>query len=127
MKEQYKLVGFLNLFEVVPDFVYPIFEKDNNYYFCIVSEEELKIKDFELESFSNLKKIKYLSDIKSNLSEEMILTKDSEPVFGFQSSYEYVHIGFFKEFKEFFETYEADNEVLKNIIEDFFDVVGTKA
>ena len=125
MKEQYKLVGILNLFEVVPDFVYPIFEKDNKYYFCIGSEEELKIKDFELENFSNLKKIRYLSDIKSNISEEIIVTKDSEPIFAFQSSYEYVHIGFFKEFKQFFETYEVDNDVVKNIIEDFFDVVGT--
>ena len=125
MKEQYKLVGILNLFEVVPDFVYPIFEKDNKYYFCIGSEEELKIKDFELENFSNLKKIKYLSDIKSNLSEEIILTKDSEPIFAFQSSYEYVYIGFFKEFKEFFENYEYDDEILKEEIKDFFDVVGT--
>ncbi len=30
MQETYKLVGILDLFGVVPNFVYPVFEKDSN-------------------------------------------------------------------------------------------------
>ena len=125
MNEQYKLVGVLNLYEVVPDFVYPIFEKDKKYYFLVICEKELKIKGFEMENTSAIKRIKFLDNIKSNLSEEIILTKESEPIFAFQLSYEHVHIGFYKEFKQYFDKYEADNEVLKSIIKDFFDIVGT--
>lgn len=30
---QYKLVGTMNMFDIVPDFVYPVFESQGKYYF----------------------------------------------------------------------------------------------
>ena len=126
MLETYKLVGFLNLFGAVPDFVYPIFEKENKYYFLIRYDEKLDIKEFKELRSHEIKKINFLNNIKSNISDDIILTKESKPIFAFQSSYGYVHVGFLKEFRGFFETYEADNDLLKIFIDDFFSTIGTK-
>lgn len=29
----YKLVGFINLYNIIPDFVYPVFSAHNKFYF----------------------------------------------------------------------------------------------
>ena len=46
MQEIYKLAGILNLFNVVPDFVYPVFERNNQYYFMTGDEDTLKTEGY---------------------------------------------------------------------------------
>ncbi len=44
MLNKYKLIGFLNLFNIVPDFVVPVFESKEKYYFQ--DGEQDRIKEF---------------------------------------------------------------------------------
>lgn len=37
MNNHYKLIGVINRFNINPNFVYPILEKDNKYYFQCIS------------------------------------------------------------------------------------------
>lgn len=62
MQETYKLVGILDLFGVVPNFVYPVFEKDSQYYFLVYDENAKKIGRFEPVKSSCISRIVYLSN-----------------------------------------------------------------
>ena len=42
---QYKLFGTMNMFDFVPDFVYPVFEKNGEYYFQN-SDNSMEIDSF---------------------------------------------------------------------------------
>ena len=119
MSEKFKLIGFMNLFDIVPDFVMPIFEKDNKYYFEIGDEESLIITEFAPVKESAISEIVFLGDVKSNIVGTKELTLANEPIFAFQSSKEDVFVGTFEEMKEYLKSFKTDSDVLSEIIRDF--------
>ena len=120
MQEIYKLAGILNLFNVLPDFVYPVFEKNNQYYFMIGDEDTLNTEGYiPVIGDDVIKRIAKISDLKTNEIRQVDFTKESKPFFGFQLSKKEVFFGFFEEVKDFLQNYETQDEILKEEIADF--------
>lgn len=126
---KYKLVGFMNMFDIVPDFVFPVFQcfDDSLYYFHIGNEETLEITGFEPIPKRHTSRIVFLGDVvKSNHFSDTEVSLDSRPIFAFQVSDDFVQIGYYEDMRKFFETYETDNKILKEQINDFLFVTGSK-
>ena len=94
MQEIYKLAGILNLFNVVPDFVYPVFERNNQYYFMTGDEDTLKTEGYiPVIGDDVIKRIAKISDLKTNEIRQVDFTKESKPFFCFQLSETEVFFG----------------------------------
>lgn len=123
MNSNYKLVGFLNMFNVIPDFVYPVFkcDEDKNLYFqSEYDKDNLKIECFVQVKEDALKLITYLENIKHNVNDtQRKITINSEITFGFQVSENEVKFGNYEYFKNFFDTFNSQNQVLTNQISAF--------
>ena len=125
MQEKYKLSGFINMFNVIPDFIFPVFEKKGIFFFETGDETTLKLEEFIEVKQSCIDKIVFISNFKTNLSGEVEISLGSAPIFGFQVSEDYIFIGDFEEIKKFLMSYETDDEILKKQIEEFLNNAGT--
>lgn len=125
MNYNYKLVGFLNIFDITPIFVYPVFEcdEDKNLYFqCEDDEDKLKNICFIQIKEDALDKITYLENIKHNIKDtQRKVTTNSEAIFGFQVSKNEVKLGNYEYFKKFFNTYKTSNTILSDEISSFLE------
>ena len=117
--EEYKLVGILNMFNLLPDFIYPIFEKDNKYYLLTGDMKTKTIETFKKVKESKVDDITFIKDMKTNIKDEIILTISSSPIFGFQTSKDEVYFGKYEEMVKFLREFETDDKLLKEQIEDF--------
>lgn len=122
--EIYKLVGILNMFDISPDFVYPIFEKDRKYYFQTGDIQKLQISEFSPVKESYISKVVLLNQVENNLIERKESSLQSEPIFAFQKDKNSVFIGTYQEMVDVLLTFEADNEILKEQIKDFINKEG---
>lgn len=128
--ETYELVGFMNMFDIVPDFVYPVFQssKDHLFYFQDANEETLRLDGFCLISDSHCSHFTFFNDsIKTNEFSSTKSSIGSKPIFAFQASKDFVQIGFYKDLKKFFKSFETTNSTLQAEIDFFFNVTGNKA
>lgn len=121
-KEKYKLVGILNLFDVIPDFVYPIFEKDNQYFFQHGDDESLKRLDFLPVKESAIDRIVLLKDLKVNKLPQIWFSVSSKPLFGFHFSDNEVYLGFFEEMTEFLKSFKTEDDILVKEIREFLSI-----
>lgn len=121
-KEKYKLVGILNLFDVIPDFVYPIFEKDNQYFFQHGDDESLKRLDFLPVKESAIDRIVLLKDLKVNKLPQIWFSVSSKPLFGFHFSDNEVYLGFFEEMAEFLKSFKTEDDILVKEIREFLSI-----
>lgn len=119
MKQSYKLFGFLNMFDIIPDFTYPILEHNNKLYFQHgyndKIEEFVEVKDsvkHRIVSIDNFKCFKYSTDATISL--------ESKPIYAFQYDKDYMVYGTSKELCLFFSSYEIPNNILKDEILDFY-------
>ena len=119
--EKYKLVGIMNLFNIVPDFVRPIFENDNKLYFQISNEKTAIITEFVPVKENAINNVILLNTITNNLKKREELTISNNPLFAFQTSEEYVFIGTFEEMRDFFKSFKTDNQILSDEIRDFLN------
>ena len=118
--KDYKLVGYLNLFNTVPDFVTPVYEKDNTYYFASGTYSDLKLKKFDqITQRDVIKKITFLKDIHVNSSEFNNVAINSQPFFAFQYSDDSVYIGSLYEMQKFLRRFKTSNDELKKDIKEF--------
>lgn len=128
--ETYKLVGFMNLFDIVPGFVYPVFQysEDHLFYFQDANEETLKVDGFCLISDSHCSLITFFNDsIKTNEFSSIESSIGSKPIFAFQVSKDFVQIGFYKDLKKFFKSFKTTSSILQAEIDFFFNVTGSKS
>ena len=65
MLNKYKLIGFINLFGVIPDFVFPVFENEGEYYFQHGNND--RIEEFEKVKGDLYKQIIPLIDRKNTI------------------------------------------------------------
>lgn len=126
MQSNYKLVGFINSFNVIPDFVYPIFEcdQDKKLYFEFAEDknklENLCFLPLEKESYKSM--VIFLDNINHNLNDtQIIITTSSKAISGFQTSENEIKFGNYEYFKKFFESYETEDEYLQEEILDFLE------
>lgn len=119
-KTRYKLIGTMNMFGIVPDFVYPIFENNGKYYF------QNSYNSLEIDSFYEIceeKKISIIKPLTSSFN-KLINVKEyytigDEPLVAFQTSEEKYFIGTGDVFCEFIKDIKIDNEILSKSINDF--------
>lgn len=116
--KRYRLIGFLNLFDMVPDFVYPVFENDGLYYFQ--DEKNGKIIDFVLVKSSVYSMITKIDKCKQILGiKKAILEIGSKSVFAFQIEKSKVVCGEDVYMFKFFQRYIAENEFIRKEIAVF--------
>ena len=124
-KETYKLVGIFNMFDIIPDFVYPVFEREGKYFFQDANEEGHTINS-PIESFVQIKesaieKIKLLTDFVVCGNKETDFEVGSKILHIFQIDKERLQIGTEEEMIEFATTYKTDNEVVAEQLNDFLE------
>lgn len=130
----FKLIGVLNMFEIIPDFVIPIF---------INTQEELvepnimnkpfyiQVGSFEedtMEYFAELDNYRYISKERIHIfggidsfSRGKYDIK-SRPLYAFQYTDKDIFWGNYSEMKDFFKNYKTDDEVLQEQIQDFLSL-----
>lgn len=119
MFDKYKLVGFINLFGIIPDFVYPVFECKGECYFQHGNND--RIEEFE--------------KVKSDLCQQIIpligsksttIDLSSNPIYAFQSEEENIYYGHTPDMKKYLATIKTDDSILSKEIHDFFIEVGAQ-
>ena len=117
---QYKLVGTMNMFDIVPDFVYPVFESQGKYYFQN-SDNSLEIDSFlEVDEEKTESKIKPLTSSFNELAGlKEHYTVGDEALVAFQTSEGKCFIGTSDNFNEFIKDIEIEDEIISKQIADF--------
>lgn len=120
-KNNYRLVGIINIFGIYPAFVYPIFEKDGKYY---LQHSEVNVIDCFVETSKNKRlSMVHYSEINPNLNIKNIFTIGDEPIFAFQVDKNNVFISEIDDFIEFINIFQTDDHVLSEQISEFIDEV----
>ena len=120
MLKKYKLIGFVNLFNVIPDFVYPVFEFGGDYFFQHGKND--KIEEFEKVRDDICSKIIPLTD-----NADTTITVESNPVYAFQNDDKTIRYGHVSYMKEYLLTVNTEDCILRKEIKDFFDEVIPKS
>ena len=130
----FKLIGILNIPNIIPAFVIPIFiclqdepeepnEINKPYYFQVTDYENdnlicfLKLDDY-IECGKKI--VRMLSP--SNSYVNTVFNVYSIPLYAFAHSETNVHIGDFFELKDFFTEYQTEDKLLKEEIQDFLQL-----
>lgn len=125
---EFKLIGILNYFDIIPGFVTPIFtciqdnadEEKTIYYFQVGDEEKNTLNSFsKLNNYD--KRIIDMIQLIDN-KETKLFTIHSKPIHAFQSSKEDIFFGEYSEVKEFLKNYHTENNNLKKEIQDFLNL-----
>lgn len=130
---KFKLVGILNMFDIIPGFVDPIFiclqdEPENPnimnkpFYFQVGNDEKDTLTFFEkLDNYGKVKQnVLKLKD--SNTYAGTQFDIHSEPLYAFQYSETDIMFGNYSEMKEFLKQYETEDDILRKEIQDFLDL-----
>lgn len=117
---KYKLYGTMNIFNLVPDFVYPVFECNGKYYF------QKNDNHMTIDSFDEICGEEHTSRIKplSSSFNRLVNIKDyyrvgDESVIAFQTSDDKYFIGNRDAFNEFIKDIKIDDEILLKNISEF--------
>lgn len=89
MNTKYKLIGFLNMFNIVPDFVFPVFEFNGDLFFQ--EGENDKIKSYSpAKSSIRTRIIPVVSDTISDIGSSLF-DISSDPIYAFQTEEQVVY------------------------------------
>lgn len=120
--KQYELYGFLNMFEIVPDFVFPIFQSKNRYYFQDGENDMItgfvpvnSLACTRVQQIGNYKRIIGIKNKKLEIN--------SKPIYAFQTSKSEIICGESKMMLNFFNSYQTENLILKEEIQDFINEI----
>lgn len=116
MNLKYKLIGFVNLFNIVPDFVLPIFKKEDKLYFQEGKDDEI-LKFGEAKQNIINKIIPFDKVCNNNIN--LLFDINSKPIYAFQENSKKVICGVSSVLMTYFKAYEPSNDVLKSEILDF--------
>lgn len=117
----YNFFGILNMFNICPDFVFPIFERNGIYFFEDVSEETGKIKGFVPVKQDAIYLIKSSENFKLSKTLDSSFSIGSLALIAFQLSDSYLQIGTVSELKSFLSTYKTEDKILNDEIQAFFE------
>lgn len=118
----YNFFGILNMFDICPDFVFPIFERNGIYFFEDVNEDTGKIKDFIPVKQDAVRLIKKTDEFELSKIQSKYFCIGSPALVAFQVNESYLQIGTISELKVFLSTYETNDKILENEIKSFFEV-----
>ena len=114
MASSYRLVGILNMFDVIPEFVYPVFEYEGNFFIQDRTNVN-QILSFELLMNDNLiKSIIPLNKFRITFPNQKVNYGDGDDVLiGFQLSEDELFLGTFEEFKKYAKELQIEDEFMK--------------
>ena len=130
----FKLIGILNMFDLVPGFVIPIFiclqddpeepnEMNKPFYFQVVDDQNDTLIYFsKLENYGELCKQRVNMLASDNSYVDTVFNLHSTPLYAFKFSEEDVHIGDYFELKDFLTVYQTEDVLLKEEIENFLQL-----
>jgi len=119
----FKLVGVMNMFGNIPDFVWPVYEsKDGQLFFSEGREKDCTIDGFKKVKPSALQVVRLFKDgLSTNQFELQEVTIGSKFIFAFQTSEDAVQLGDYQQMKQYLEDFETEDEILKTEITDFLE------
>lgn len=123
----YKLIGFINMLGLIPEFVHPVFECNENgkYYLQFGDDEELILEEMVSLKSNLYGKVVKLGDIETNdFTPIENFTLKSDPLFAFQFSNYFVHFGNCKDMKEAIKGLKTGNPFIDEDISDFINYAG---
>lgn len=118
--KRYKLIGFINMFQIIPDFVYPVFSFGNSLYLQIGENNHIEgFTVLKTELYSNIIRKEDVNIISSIKEQDIFLTVDSKPLYGFQLGKKEIICDVSGAMLHFFEKYTTHDVILINEIEEF--------
>lgn len=118
MYKTYKLIGFINLFDIVPDFVYPIFENGGQFYFQ-------HGKSNHIEEFVRVKHSVYDRIIPVPSDSSIFVSLVSKPIYAFQYDINHIEHGTAEQLSAFLNNTQTEDLILKNEIDEFFNEISS--
>ena len=130
----FKLIGMLNMFDIIPAFVIPIFiclqddpeepnEMNKPFYFQVGDDENDTLICFsKLENYGEYYKQRVRKLAQNNSYADTVFNVYSTPLYAFQYSETDVHFGDYFEIKDFLTVYQTEDELLKEQIQDFLQL-----
>ena len=115
----YELFGISNFFDLVPDFVFPVFtcKEEGNEKKYIQQGDNDSINNFvELNNYPIIP----LKDISTNDLTRSTFAVGSKPLFAFQTTEKEYFIGYKEEMDDFLKKFQTDDKILNEEIEDYF-------
>lgn len=119
MERNYTLIGFLNLFGIVPDFVLPVFEYEGSLFFQEGNNDVIKQFGIAKEAIRDR-----ILPLNQEIGAKIELNILSRPIYAFQESDSEIVWGNSDFFRSFFDLYYATNEVLGSMINDFLSEIS---
>lgn len=110
----YELVGFMNMFRVVPDLVYPVFKGDDEELYLVdASKDDFKIKNFIRIKEAALSHVIFFKDgITTNEINSKDVTNGSDFIFILQVKENELQVGDIKSIGNYLKNFKTDNEIL---------------
>lgn len=120
MNNEYQLIGFINLFDIIPDFVFPVFKHGEYFYFQ--NGENDQIKEFERVKPSAYSRIIHFKD-----NPKISLTIESKPIYAFQVDETVVKYGDAMQLGTILKDIVIDDDILRKEITDFFNETNNQS
>ena len=121
----YKLFGFINMFDVTPDFAIPIFRRNQTLYLQKMEKNHTLSIVPLTDDLCHLVKHKSYFDVLTFSTHNIIMSPREKPKYAFQLSEDIIIYGEAKIFLNFFKHYQCNDRILKQEIADFINDVST--
>lgn len=130
----FKLVGVLNRFDLIPDFVEPIFickqditdeHGEPPYYFQVGDDETDTLMSFSrIDEYGEqyIQQVKLLETLNVNINSTKLFNIHSKPIYAFQTTEKDVYIGEYSDMKKYLNSYHTESKILREEIQDFLDL-----
>lgn len=121
MSDEYTLVGFFNMFNIIPNFVYPVFKSNDKLYFQDGTKDSIErfvpIKDDALTN------VRLFSDIENLICEHSSITVgiNSSPIDAFQTDTHTIVCGSTSYMCSFLSSYNTSNQLLESEIKELLE------
>jgi len=124
--ENYKFVGIINPFDIYPDFVYPIFEKNGKYYFQKTNNTSITVFN-EIKDNFRIEKIYLLNnEIASYINIKDQYSVGDEAIVAFQLEKDKIIISDIANFISYIKDFVTDDHILIEKIDTLLDCVNRK-
>ena len=124
MIKKYTLFGFYNFLDVIPDFVYPIFERENRLYYEMGQkriEKFIELSEYECSKVKRLgtQNVRYLGEKYDRYNFKV----SSDLIFAYQNSEKAIVCGNGKNISQYLRNIKTNNTYTDEVIQDFLEEI----
>ncbi|MBD5534993.1 MAG: hypothetical protein HDQ99_04965 [Lachnospiraceae bacterium] len=120
MMEYYRLVGVINLFGLYPDFLFPVYERGNEYFFHNGSENQIECFDRVKDSITE--NIIFFKDTDCpiiNMCRSQLYYKEGKPAYAFQDENKIIFCSDLGVMLMYLDSYQTEDVYVKEAIYEF--------